>query len=77
LGDSIPRNVSLSEERKYDELVREFNDWAMNLDLSSLNAESFTDSFTPPKAVEVKADLALIGAGAIVGLLIGGIMVRD
>jgi len=49
----------------------------MNLDLSSLNAESFTDSFTPPKAVEVKADLALIGAGAIVGLLIGGIMVRD
>jgi len=76
LGDSIPRNVSLSEERKYDDLVREFSDWATNLDLSSLDAESFTDRFTPPKAVEVKADLALIGAGAIVGLLIGGIIVR-
>jgi len=76
LGDSIPRNVSLSEERKYDDLVREFSDWATNLDLSSLDAESFSDKFTPPKAVEAKADLALMGVGTIVGLLIGGIIVR-
>ena len=39
-------------------------------------AES-TDRVFPSKAVEAKADLALIGAGAIVGLLIGGIIVRD
>jgi len=40
------------------------------------DAES-TDRFVPSKAVEAKADLALIGAGVIVGILIGGIIVRD
>jgi hypothetical protein len=86
--DSLIEQGGMDE---YDRVVKElYGDWDLHFNEPEIcsvcgetgghicfEAESFTDRFAPPKAVEVKADLALIGAGAIVGLLIGGIMVRD